>query len=319
MISSSPRKILAIGNVYVETSYIGVVAPETKELCVGHEYRAPRWEIRLGGSATNFAVQMTKLGIQTGLIGKVGNDEMGKKLLMLLEKEKIDTQCILTDTTGSVQTSVDTGVVFPDGDNIQLVAGNANQKLTIDDIPVSEIANEHISALYLGGFLKQTGLIDSYPNLVRSVNAKNIPLFLDHGRIPVDMHQHHKDILFDSLAYTTGYFPNKAELLGISGQKTIESALSFMLEKGPTIIVVKMGSEGCIVKTKDEEYVIPGYPVKAISTVGAGDAFNAGFIYAFIQGKSLKECGAFACATGALRVQNNANPTSHEVVNLTQR
>jgi sugar/nucleoside kinase (ribokinase family) len=313
MTSSPPGKILAIGNIYVETNYIGVVTHQTKQLSAGNEYRAPHWEVRLGGSATNFAVQMTQLGMQAGLIGRVGDDEMGKRLLTLLEQKNIDAQFVLTDRTGSVQTSIDTGVVFPDGDNIQLVAGNANQMLTINDIPVPNILNEHISALYLGGFLKQTGLVDSYPELLQSLSAKNIPLFLDHGRIPVDMSQHHKDILFKSLAYVHGYFPNKEELLGISGQKTVESALSFMLEKGPKVIGVKMGAEGCIIKTKDEERKIPGFVVRAISTVGAGDAFNAGFIYAFIHGKSLKECGVYACATAALRVQNNTNPTLQQI------
>lgn len=315
MTSSAKCTILAVGNVYVETQYIGLIN-SSAVLQVGREYRAPTWKMRLGGSAPNFAVQLRRLGEQVSLLGKVGNDEMGIKLIQLLKQEGIDTQLIQTVFDPNIQTSIDTGVILENGDNIQLVAGNANQSLCAQDISIETILKKGVTHVYLGGFLKQPKLIEAYPSVIAEFKEKNICVFLDHGRIPVDLSREHKNSLITALQYAHCYFPNESELLSITGEHDINTALSAALEFGPEIVVVKRGKNGCVVKTKREVYTISGLGTKAVSSVGAGDTFNAGFVFAYTRGKSIYDCARFANGIAAFLVENNANPSLQDVAHL---
>ena len=64
-----------------------------------------------------------------------------------------------------------------------------------------------------------------------------------------------------------------------------------IISMGCKIVVVKMGERGCYLTDGKEEYEVEAFPSKAIDTTGAGDAFNAGFLYGYVKGFSLKECG----------------------------
>ncbi len=305
--------IAGIGNIYVETNYLGLVTDDSHTLHSGKEYRAPKWEIRLGGSVVNFVVQAKKLGAQVGLIGKVGKDEAGRKLLTLLDEATIASDLISTSDDPTVQTSVDTGLILEGGENIQVVAGNANQKLSLKDIDLTNRFFKTVSAVYLGGFLKQLGLYKDYPTLLDKLTQMGIRIFFDHGRIPVDVTNDQLQTLKKSMKYVEGYFPNKDELIGITGQQDLTKALEIALQMGPKFVVVKLGKEGCRIKSSKEDIAIPGHAVKAISTVGAGDVFNAGFITQYLSDKPLDIAGQFANAAAAIRVSENRNPTFEDV------
>lgn len=305
--------IVGIGNVYVETNYLGLMTGNSHTLEVGKEYRSPKWETRLGGSVVNFVVQAKRLGMKVGLIGKVGKDEAGYKLLSLLKERDIASDLIAMSDNPLIQTSVDTGLVFEDAQNIQVVAGNANQSLSREDIDLNNHFFDTVSVVYLGGFLKQTGLYKDYPELLKKLTNRGIRIFFDHGRIPVDITHNQIKVLKESMRYIEGYFPNGDELTGITGEQDISKALDLALQMGPKFVVVKLGKNGCRIKTKSEDVIIPSPTVKAISTVGAGDAFNAGFITQYLSNNSLKDAGKVACATAAIRVSKNTNPTRKEI------
>ncbi len=310
--SLEKKTVVGIGNIYVETNYLGLVT-NSPTLETGKEYRAREWEVRLGGSVANCVVQMNKLGVSVGLIGKVGEDEAGTKLLNLLKAANIATDLIAISKDPKTQTSIDTGLVFENGQNIQIVGGNANQLLSLSDINLDNPFFNTVGAVYLGGFLKQTSLYKDYPVLLQKLKEKGIQLFFDHGRIPVNVTEEQLSILKKCLSFIDGYFPNEEELLGVTGTKDLSEALDSALKMGVQLIAVKKGAHGCRIKSQTEDITIPGRDVKAVSTVGAGDAFNGGFISQYLNGKSLKESGDFANVTAALRVSTNRNPLLQEV------
>lgn len=304
--------ILAIGNIYVETNYLGLNTGGKNILEEGKEYKAEKYEVRLGGSVVNFITQIKKLGLPVGLIGKKGNDEAGEKLIYLLKKEGVSTE--LLNSSDNVQTSVDTGVVFEhNGNNIQLISGNANQKLSIKNIDFENPVFKSVQAIYLGGSLKQESLFPDYPEILTKFKRKGFLIFLDHGRIPVDLNNKKLNILLESLRLVDGYFPNEQEILGISNKKSVDEALEFISSMGVKLTVVKLGEKGCRIKTQKEDISVPGYKVKAVSTVGAGDSFNAAFVYKLISQGNLKYSGIFANATAAFRVSKNLQPNHVQV------
>lgn len=77
----------------------------------------------------------------------------------------------------------------------------------------------------------------------------------------------------------------------------------FVRRAGVKTVLIKLGAEGCYVYDKEEGYAVPAFPVDAADTTGAGDHFVAGFISAYLDGGTVRECARFACATAALSTQ----------------
>lgn len=82
----------------------------------------------------------------------------------------------------------------------------------------------------------------------------------------------------------------------------IQKAAAEMLKKGVEVVVVKMGEKGSYVKTREESFETASYPVKTISTVGAGDAFDAAFLFARSNGRNLRLAAKFANLVAAYGV-----------------
>jgi ribokinase len=85
--------------------------------------------------------------------------------------------------------------------------------------------------------------------------------------------------------------PNAGELELLTGKADYQAGAKVLLKKGVNIVAVKLASKGCYVTDGTESHQIEAFKVKVVDTTGAGDAFDAGFLYGLIKGKSLYECG----------------------------
>jgi ribokinase len=77
----------------------------------------------------------------------------------------------------------------------------------------------------------------------------------------------------------------------LTNRSDYNEASNLLLEKGVKIVAVKMREKGCYVTDGKESHLIEAFKTEVVDTTGAGDAFNAGFLYGLIIGKSLRECG----------------------------
>ncbi|HSV48699.1 MAG TPA: PfkB family carbohydrate kinase, partial [Candidatus Acidoferrales bacterium] len=89
------------------------------------------------------------------------------------------------------------------------------------------------------------------------------------------------------------------ELQLITGETSIPEGAQKLIDMGVEIVAVKMGDKGCYVTNGEEKQTIQPYKVQVVDTTGAGDAFNAGFIYGLIQNKTLAECGRLGNYVGS--------------------
>jgi ribokinase len=85
--------------------------------------------------------------------------------------------------------------------------------------------------------------------------------------------------------------PNSIELEKITGEKDHERGAAFLLGKGVEVVAVKLGERGCYVTNGYEKHSVPVIKDAVVDTTGAGDAFNAGFLYGILNKKSLLDCG----------------------------
>ena len=75
-----------------------------------------------------------------------------------------------------------------------------------------------------------------------------------------------------------------------------------LLALGPSVVVLKLGSEGCLVATTEEVQHVPGFSVPVVDTVGAGDSFAPAFIAGWLRGGTPRDCAVLGNAMGALAV-----------------
>jgi sugar/nucleoside kinase (ribokinase family) len=108
--------------------------------------------------------------------------------------------------------------------------------------------------------------------------------------------------IHDTLAHTDVFMPNEAELAAISGQTNLESGLRTLGEHVP-LVVVKQGGEGATAWHEGQATRQGSIPVQVVDTTGAGDSFDAGFIYGYLNGYPLEKALKLATVCGALSTQ----------------
>ena len=98
------------------------------------------------------------------------------------------------------------------------------------------------------------------------------------------------------------FLPNENEAMALTGAERVEAAAG-RLAVQVKVVAVKMGAEGGLAIAGGERYRAAALPVKVVDTVGAGDTFDAGFVYGYLQGWSLEKALKLAIACGSASVQ----------------
>lgn len=238
-----------------------------------------------GGSAANVTVALSRMGFKTGYLGKVGRDEEGDFLLSSLLG--VETSQILRGEGRS-------GIV--------LALQTKNQKDRFMAVFPGE--NDTIDAADIDiGYINQ-GKITHFTSFIgeRSFNAQieilakidpNILVSFDGGELYA---RRGMNALRPFLKRSNMIFPSKEEvtiLTGLDYKKGARELLGF----GPQIVVVTLGSEGCYVLTKSEEFQTPVFPLRqedTKDTTGAGDVFAASFLAGVLKKEPLRKCAEFA-------------------------
>lgn len=235
-----------------------------------------------GGSAANTIVGLSRLGIKTGYIGKIGSDEEGKILLNDLVSEKVDTSCVIRANGRS-----GVAMVFVDdkGNRAILVDPGVNDTIKFEEINLDEAKKYKV--IHLTSFICKNGM-DSFESQKKIVKEFEIVSF-DPGMPYAERGLKEMEPI---LKETTIFLPSRSEIEILFG-KNYKDAAEDCLSMGIEIVVVKLGEKGCYVKSKDKEFYSKSLATKIVDTTGAGDAFNAGFIYGFLKGKDLETCAKY--------------------------
>ena len=122
--------------------------------------------------------------------------------------------------------------------------------------------------------------------------------------------------IHEVLKHTDVFLPNEAELLNISKQNSLEKALKAF--GYISTVAVKLGSKGGIAQQDEQTFTAPPLPVNVLDTTGAGDTFDAGFLYGYLHGWSLEKSLQLACVCGSLSTLGiggtSAQPTLEEAL-----
>ena len=119
--------------------------------------------------------------------------------------------------------------------------------------------------------------------------------------------------MYELLKLTTVFLPNENEALSLTGASTVEEAAERLAAQA-SIVAVKMGADGGLVYDGETLYRAPIIPVDVLDTVGAGDTFDAGFIYGFLQGWPLERCLKLGVVCGSLSTRMAGGIASQPVL-----
>jgi len=248
-----------------------------------------------GGSAANAAIDLAKIGQKVTIIGKVGQDGFGDFLKASLRDVGVDTSGLITSY--EVGTSASVAFLEPDGERSFLHCFGANGKFHERDVDYSIIQDSKI--VFVAGSL----LLPSFDGeacavLLQKAQAMNKITVLDTAW---DSTGQWMSLIEPSLAHLDYFMPSYDEAVELSGQTDVEDIANVFLSYGVRVVVIKMGSEGCFIKTQQGDiYRLPVYTGFDIQdTTGAGDSFCAGFISGLSRNLSLEACGKLGNAVGA--------------------
>lgn len=245
-----------------------------------------------GGKGANQAVAIARLGIPTQMIGRVGGDAFGKELLSALQAANVNTSGVIVDR--STHSGVAVITVADSGENQIIGVLGANDRL--DHTDVARLVQQFSNADAL--LLQLEIPIPIVKAAAQAAHKAGIPVMLDPAPAPPVS-------IADLYPFIDFLVPNEVEagqLVGfpVHSPDTATRAAKRLREQGVKTAIVKLGAQGVICATENEIIHLPAFPVEAIDTVAAGDAFAGGFAAALVTGLPLTQALTWGSAAGAL-------------------
>ncbi len=236
-----------------------------------------------GGKGANQAVASARLGADVYMVGRVGDDAYGQDILSNLQGQGVRTSYMKPVTEMESGTA---HIILAEGDNSIVVVKGANNEVTPHYVTDALSSIEDI-----GMVLIQQEIPEETVEAVCTIcSEKGIPVILN----PAPARQVSQQIL-DQAAYIT---PNEHEAALMFDGLTIAEAL----RQYPNKLLITEGKNGVRYFDGIKEVLVPGYPVKAVDTTGAGDTFNGALAVALTEGKSLYDALAFANLAASISV-----------------
>ncbi len=281
--------VLAIGELNADLILTGMKSMPV----AGREIIAEGFNVVMGSSTAICACGIARLGLKTGFVGKTGRDSFGETARKSLEDYGIALDHLITDDT--IKTGV-TVSLSTEKDRALVTYLGSIDSLTLEDIDFHLL--DQTRHIHIGSFFLQSKLRPGIAKLFAEARKRGVTTSLDAGWDDTGNWDYG---IFEVLGVTDIFFPNETEALNISKKENTEEALE-MLSRLCGTIVVKCGPRGAMAKRGDTLVRKGTYDLKPVDTTGAGDSFNAGFLYAFLNGMGLEECMNYGNACGSISV-----------------
>ncbi len=253
-----------------------------------------------GGDTSNFCIAAARQGASAGFVSAVGDDQFGRLLCELWQREGVDTDFVRIDRDAP------TGVYFvthgPNGHQFDyLRAGSAASRYAPDDLPLDALAAAQ--AVHLSGISLAIGTAACDAAFAAIGHARN------HGaKVSFDTNLRLKlwplprarAVMREALRLTDICLPSWDDVTALTGADDRDAIVDAMLELGPQVVALKLGKDGAYVATPHERRVVPGFAVAAIDATGAGDCFGGAFVARLVAGDDPFTAARYANAAAAL-------------------
>ena len=301
-----PFDILVAGEINPDLILTGDVDPEFGQV----EKLVDSASLTIGSSSAIFACGAARLGLKVAFVGVCGDDILGRFMLDELQKRGVDGSNIIIRKDGQTGLSV---ILNRGGDRAILTHPGLGPALRGSDIPDALLQNAR--HLHVASYFLQTHLQPDLPDLFRRAQGFGLTTSLDTNYDPTEVWAG-----FDELLSVTNVFlPNEREALSLSREPVIHTAADRLRVRVETL-GIKLGEDGAMGVCNGEQVRIASVPVNVVDTVGAGDSFDAGFLYGYLNEWPLEKSLRLACICGGLSTQRaggtDGQPTLDEALAL---
>ncbi|WP_448593638.1 carbohydrate kinase family protein [Thermoflexus hugenholtzii] len=246
--------------------------------------------LTVGSSSVIFASGAARLGLRVAFIGKCGDDLFGRFMLEEMRKRGIDVSYVIVDPCLSTGLTV---ILNKGNDRAMLTFPGAIGALRADEIPTDLLRQAR--HLHVASYFLQDALRPGLPDLFRHARALGLTISLDTNYDPAERWEG----LDQLLPLTDVFLPNAAEACALMGTPDVEVA-ALRLARIVRVVAVKQGAEGALGVQGEQIVRVPSLPVAVVDTVGAGDNFDAGFLYGYLQGWPLEKSLRLGTVCGSL-------------------
>ena len=286
---ANPTGIVVFGGINMDLVTLTPHFPKPGETIIGSKFLTYP-----GGKGANQAIGCARLGTSTYFVGRVGSDIFGSQLVESFKAQGVDTSRVRLDPHNSSGIAVIN--IDNTAQNIIIQISGANMSCDMTETRSIKELFQNASVLMLTLEVPpETTLLAA-----KQFAARGRQVILDPAPVtafPAELYK-----------YCNYITPNETEatkLVGFSVTdiSSAQKATTVLLERGVHCAIIKMGHLGCYYSTnRGESEHVPAYKIKAIDSVAAGDAFNAGLAVALSENKTLRESIDWANAAGAISV-----------------
>jgi len=256
-------------------------------------------DLTIGSSCAIFACGAARLGLRVAIIGIVGRDLFGDFMLAEMQHRDVDTSYVIVDPSCSTGMSV----ILNRGQDRAILTHTGS----IDALQASHVADALLQMsrhLHVASYFLQTALQPGLPTLFRRAHSLGLTTSLDTNWDPAEKWTGVQSLL----DLTDLFLPNAAEAQALTGlSDTAAAALSLAQHGG--VVAVKQGAQGALVARQKHLVQASAIPAKVIDTVGAGDSFDAGFLYGFLNNWPIERCLKLGTVCGAISTESAGGTT----------
>jgi sugar/nucleoside kinase (ribokinase family) len=272
-----------------------VVSGEDVEPAFGQVERlVDRIALTVGSSSAITACGAARLGLRVAFVGVVGDDPFGRWMLEALAERGVDVGSCRVEPTLPTGASV---ILARRDDRAILTSTGTMNALAADDLPDELLAR--VSHLHVGSLFLQDRLRADLPGVLWRARALELTTSVDPNWDPTGMWD---GGLGPILEATDIVLPNREEARRIAGVEDELSAASALAARGP-VIAMKLGGDGGLVVARNAAARVDAPEVEVVDAIGAGDAFDAGFLAGWLDGRPPEDCLQLAVASGSISVR----------------
>jgi len=256
--------------------------------------------LTVGASSVIFACGAARLGLKVAFVGHCGDDPFGRFMLDEMKQRGVDVSHVMEHSHAGTGFSV---ILHQGDDRAILTYPGLISALRAADIPETLLARSR--HLHVGSYFLQTALQPDLPGLFRQARDMGLSTSLDPNYDPTGRWTGFEELL----PVIDIFLPNEKEALSLTHAATATEA-AHILARQTGITAIKLGATGALAARGDELVQTSSIPVKVVDTVGAGDSFDAGFIYGYLQDWPLPKTLRLATICGALSTRGPGGVTA---------
>jgi 5-dehydro-2-deoxygluconokinase len=257
----------------------------------------------LGGSSANIAVGLARLGLSVGIISRLGKDLLADFLLDFLRQEDVNTEFV--KLVEGYSTSLSLSQVSPPDQFSQVFYRHrpADSQVVVGDEELRLIRNLRLFVTN-GTSLSASPAREATRSALQAAReAKVTTAFdIDYRASSWSSPQAAGEEAFRTLSWIDVVIGNEEECLLLTGEKSPSRQVEKILDSGVRIVVRKLGSKGVEAHIRDGSHSADSQPVQVVCTIGAGDGFAAGFLFALLKDLPLPQCLLFGNTVASIVV-----------------